>query len=244
MIGQPPRLWQRMVGAVLPADKTFWRLYSPIIKILGDSNEHLLIRNKVNQYLSLNHNDRLLDVGCGKAVWLAEVSSLVRQAVGLDSERRMLTGAAKPAGSFVQADLNAGLPFKDNSFTKIGSLLVDGYLRDIELAISERYRILSPGGVMAVVTPKKGAKFFKVLAAEARHRKEERTIIENIKRLPLAIAAVIFGKIAELKAVVGHWHFFDRDELKAVYLRAGFEVLACDPVYADQAWLLLCRKPR
>lgn len=240
------KYWQKLLRKLLPEDKTFWYVYAPVIRILKDSNEHRKIREKIDRYFDLNQSDVVLEEGCGNAVWLSEIESRVSHTIGLDVEQRMLEVAMgrAPRSLFVQANLNQGMPFKEEQFTKIGSILVDGYLREQDLPCQERFRVLKPGGMLAIVTPKKGAKFFKVLVAEARQRKEEQTFLKNLKRLPLAIVAVIFGKIAELKAVVGDWHFHGREELIEKYSKAGFEIVACELVYADQAWLLIVRKPK
>lgn len=241
----PVKTWQRMLRKLLPKDRTFWKVYAPVIRILRDSREHQLIREKMSKYLDLGKEDVVLEEGCGRGIWLAEITGKVRYAVGLDVDPGMIKAAwaAAPQADFVRHDLNQGIPFRNESFSRIGSILVEGYLRNREIARAERFRVLQPGGMLAIVTPRRGAKFFKVLKAEARQRKEERTVIENLKKLPLAIIAIIFGKIAELKAVVGDWHFYEKDELADFYRSGGFEIVACEPVYADQAWLLIVRKP-
>ncbi len=243
--GGVSRVWHRLVRSALPEDQTFWKVYAPVIRILRDSREHQLIRQKINAYFGLSKSDVVLEEGCGNAIWLSEIIPQVKAAIGLDGEKAMLDAARRraPGAGFVLADMNERVPFGNGRFTKICSILVDGYLRNREQAVRERYRILSPGGMLAVVTPRKGAKFFRVLVSEAKHRKEEQTVIESLKRLPLAVVAVLFGKIAELKAVIGDWHFYEKDELIDFYRRAGFEIVACDAVYADQAWLLVVRKP-
>lgn len=239
------KTWQRLLRKLLPKDRTFWRIYSPVIRILRDSREHQVIREKMGRYLDLGKRDVVLEEGCGRGIWLAEIRDRVRYVVGLDVDPGMIKAAwaAAPQADFVRHDLNQGIPFSNESFSKIGSILVEGYLGNREIARAERFRVLQPGGMLAIVTPRKGARFFKVLKAEARQRKEERTVIENLKKLPLAIIAIIFGKIAELKAVVGDWHFYEKDELVDFYRAGGFEIVACEAVYADQAWLLIVKKP-
>ncbi|MCU0640638.1 MAG: class I SAM-dependent methyltransferase [Candidatus Margulisbacteria bacterium] len=238
-------LFRRALRAVLPTDANYWRVYAPVIKILKDSHEHQLIREKVNRSLHLNGQDTVLEAGCGNALWLAEISSKVKLAVGLDHTGEMLAVAKKnlPGALFVQGDLNAPLPIQSGALTKIGSILVEGYLHNDQLSREENFRALAPGGLIAVVTPRRGARFFKVLAAEARHRQEEQSVLRNLRKLPLALIAIIFGKIAELKAVIGDWHFYDQAQLRERYQKAGFEIVACESVYADQAWLLIARKP-
>lgn len=242
-----PRLWQRMLRAVLPGDNTFWRIYAPVINILRDSKEHQIIRERMNQALNLTTSDKVLDLGCGKGIWAGQVLPQVSSVTAVDNEERMLSYARLifPGVSFMQMDLNQHLPFSNASFTKAGSLLLEGYIHDRDLLHRESFRVLDNGGILAVVTPKKGASFFKVLMAEARRRKEEHITDEgNFKKLVLgATASLIFGKMAELKAKAGDWHFYEKDELIEAYQAAGFNVLSCDLVYAQQAWLLIAQKP-
>ncbi|MFA5113525.1 MAG: methyltransferase domain-containing protein [Candidatus Margulisiibacteriota bacterium] len=236
---------RRFLRTVLPGDANFWRVYAPVIRILKDSHEHRLIREKIGRYLQLGAKDAVLEEGCGNAIWLAQISGQVARSFGLDCEKKMLEVArqASPRSDFFLGDLNDNLPFADAAFTRIGSILVEGYLRNDQRSREENFRVLEPGGLIAVVTPRRGASFFRVLAAEARQRKEERSVIANLRKLPLAVVAIIFGKIAELKAVIGDWHFYDRQPLIDAYRQAGFEIVACESVYADQAWLLIARKP-
>jgi len=239
------KIIDRLLRTLLPEDRTFWKLYSPVIRILRDSHEHRLIRQKMSQYLNLSKSDKVLEEGCGKAVWLSEVQARVAETIGVDGELGMLREArsVSPRSRFVLANLDQDLPFRSEHFTKIGSILVEGYLRKPELLRSESFRVLAPGGMMAVVTPRKGARFFRVLSAEAKQRKQEQTVVDNLRKLPLAVIAVIFGKMAELKAVIGDWHFYEKEELMEAYRRAGFEIVACESVYAEQAWLLVIKKP-
>lgn len=242
-----PLLWQRMARAILPGDNTFWKVYAPVINILRDSKEHQLIRGRMNRALDFNAHDRVLDLGCGRGVWAGEISPLVSSVTAVDNEEQMLVFARSvfPDVAFIQADLNERMPFVDREFTKIGSLLLEGYIRDRDLLHREMFRVLDNNGMVAVVTPKKGASFFKVLKAEAEHRREQRITDEgNFKKLVLGvIASLVFGKMAELKAKTGDWHFYEKDELIDAYTMAGFHVVSCDLVYAGQAWLLIAQKP-
>ncbi|MDD4179485.1 MAG: methyltransferase domain-containing protein, partial [Candidatus Margulisbacteria bacterium] len=236
----------RALSWLLPTDNHFWSAYSPIIKILGDSYALRLIHERIGQHLALKPLDKVLDLGCGNGLWIKEaLQAGVARAVGVDYEEKMLAVARRncPAAEFSRANLNEALPFANGEFTKIAEILVLGYLKNQALHISESWRVLAPGGTLAVVTPKEGASFYQVLKWEAKQRQAEKAIIKNIKRLPLGLAAASFGKIAELKAKIGEWHFYQRDELITAYRRAGFEIINCEPVYADQAWLLIVRRP-
>jgi ubiquinone/menaquinone biosynthesis C-methylase UbiE len=239
-------LLHRAARRMLPSDRTFWKVYSPVIRVLRDSKEHQKIREKLSLGLDLRVDDILLDAGCGRGDWLIESSLKVKRAFGVDFEMGML-GAACRAGktrtALAQASIEA-LPFADKTFNKIGSILVYGYISDRESAMKELVRVLSPGGKIGIVTPIKGASFFKVLKAEARNRKEEGSILSNLKRLPLALTAVFFGKLAELKDKFGDWHFYTYDELASELLAEGLIVHHGQKVYADQALLVIAEKPK
>lgn len=246
-------MFKGVMRKLLPGDKTFWHVYSPVIRILKDSNEHKIIQGKMNDMLCLSGRDTLLDAGCGRADWLISVSGRVGTSVGVDFENGMLSAARSLSfksymsgvggqSRFTQASLDS-MPFSNEYFTKIGSILVYGYLGDRDSARKELIRVLASGGRMAIVTPKKGARFFEVLKAEARARKSEGSILKNLAKLPLAATAVFFGKIAELKDWAGQWHFYEEGELERELEAEGLRIIGSEFVYAGQAVLVVAEKP-
>lgn len=105
--------------------------------------------------LSYNHNESLLDIGCGTGmlVIMAKQQHSGSRIVGIDPDERILTIARKKAKKQgVQAEFtNAGadrLPFADNSFDVVISSLVFHHLpTDIKkAALKEIYRVLKPAG--------------------------------------------------------------------------------------------------
>jgi ubiquinone/menaquinone biosynthesis C-methylase UbiE len=74
---------------------------------------------------------------------LADVS-----AVALERARALL-----PEADAVVVELEAPLPFGDNSFDLVVCTEVLEHVRDVQLLLSEARRVLEPGGRLAVTTP-------------------------------------------------------------------------------------------
>lgn len=107
----------------------------------GDVHERVA-RRLLGERLTL-----VLDMGCGEgelARYLPEDAW-----VGLDSSTEMLARAPEPK---VQAQATV-LPFSDASFGSVALLYVLYHLPDPTQALQEAYRVLRPGGLVAVAAP-------------------------------------------------------------------------------------------
>lgn len=106
-------------------------------------------------HLELRDGDRVLDGGCGIGVHLAAMSRLRRlRLVGLDGDLGRLQRARRQGASarLVSGDL-AEMPFAAASFDKVLMTEVLEHLRDDRRALREAFRVLRPGGVLAVSVP-------------------------------------------------------------------------------------------
>jgi arsenite methyltransferase len=113
-------------------------------------------RHATLRALMLRPGERVLDVGSGPGLLVAEMAPAVGPAghvTGIDISDPMLTlgqrrcadlGRAGRA-SFVKADATA-LPFADASFDVAVSTQVYEYVADLPSALTELYRVLRPGG--------------------------------------------------------------------------------------------------
>ncbi|MCP1661844.1 MAG: methyltransferase domain-containing protein [Methanocalculus sp. MSAO_Arc1] len=95
----------------------------------------------------------LLDLGCGTGLFIEHYTAAGGDAVGLDISPGMV-GIGKvrcPDAEYIVGTADI-LPFEDESFDSVASLLAFTYLPDPEAMLRESYRILKPGGSIAVVT--------------------------------------------------------------------------------------------
>ncbi len=98
--------------------------------------------------------DRFLDVGCGTGVVAREAALRVGpsgRVVGLDLNESMLAVAKRmrPEIEWRQGDV-IQLPFEDESFDAVVSQFMLMFIADRVAAIKEMWRVLAPGGRLAV----------------------------------------------------------------------------------------------
>lgn len=109
--------------------------------------------------LEVRRDDRVLDVGCGPGLAVAYAAQVCDgPVVGVDPSGTMVRQARRRNRSSVregrveigQADASR-LPFRDASFTRVGSLNSMQFWPRPEEGLGELYRVLEPGGRAAVV---------------------------------------------------------------------------------------------
>jgi ubiquinone/menaquinone biosynthesis C-methylase UbiE len=116
---------------------------------------------------------RVLDVGCGPGYVAAAAAARGARVIGLDFSEGMLVLAryTHPDLDFREGDAEA-LPFEDASFDAVTLAFVLGHLGHPERALAEAWRVLRPGGRIAVSwwdAPERAVGFGIVLGAIRAH---------------------------------------------------------------------------
>jgi len=95
----------------------------------------------------------LLDLGCGTGLFMVRYCASGGDAVGLDISRGMIARARQrcPACT-VSVGTAEQLPFRDATFDAVASILAFSYLQRPEAMLAESFRVLKPGGTIAVCT--------------------------------------------------------------------------------------------
>ena len=109
----------------------------------------------ISNYLinALPKGGDLLDIGCGTGLFVEKYIRHGGHATGLDISGKMVAKARRRCtGCDFTVGTGEKLPFRDNSFNAVSSLLVFSYVRDPEAMLAETYRVLRPGGVIAICT--------------------------------------------------------------------------------------------
>ena len=96
--------------------------------------------------------ERVLEVGCGTAYWLAALNSAGSQLYGLDFATGMLRQAQEREGALSLVQGQAGqLAFAESRFDLIYCVNAIHHFRHQRAFVSEARRLLRPGGALAVI---------------------------------------------------------------------------------------------
>ena len=118
--------------------------------------EHNTIIKWIIDEISVNHEDYLLDVGCGEGEY-GELGKLLKLYVGVDINRTPVF-RGHTSRSLLLSDA-AKLPFKNDVFDKLICLEVLEHIPDDELALEEMGRVLKKNGLAFISVPNVGARW-------------------------------------------------------------------------------------
>ena len=151
---------------------------------------------------------QLLDIGCGTGLFIERYvgtsgpDGSTGSAVGLDISAGMIEKARlrSPASDFLVGTAEV-LPFKDGEFDAIASMLAFSYVPHPERMLEESYRVLRPGGAIAICTLGRNALTSVVPAI---YRIGEKMDVHRIG----------MGDFGE--------HYYNEEEMEALLADAGF----------------------
>lgn len=139
-------------------------------------------------------------------------------------------------GTFSCTDLNQTLPFQDNTFDKVVSNLVLGYLTDPVATLRELFRVLAPNGTLVLSNLKPNSDLSVIYTnsiqetTEANEVEEARQLLSNS------------GKIRQAEGD-GVFHFHDEDELHQLLQQANPNVAPrVYSTFGNQAYIAVMKK--
>lgn len=112
---------------------------------------HTHLSNHLIQALPEGGN--LLDIGCGTGLFVEKYIQNGGCGTGLDISEKMVAKARRRCpGCEFMVGTGENLPFNDGSFNAVSSVLVFSYVKNPVAMLSEVYRVLTPGGSVALCT--------------------------------------------------------------------------------------------
>jgi len=165
----------------------------------------------------------VLDAGCGTGDHALALARAGFDVTGIDYAEGMLARARsktmpKDRAVFQKADLNARLPFDDESFDCAISMSVLFAVADPFFTLAEIWRILKPGGALLLThVPKHTAPLQTVLS---------RRLYYLTPKTPITIGLVVIKVIREYTRQVNYWSV---DELREMLYRSGYQVMFVEP---------------
>ncbi len=157
--------------------------------------------------------DTILDCACGRGFYLNMFRYVSRaRLVGLELERPIIVKARRNVGHLEDVFLTQGniyhLPFPDGFFDAVILSEILEHLDDDVAGLREVWRVLKPGGVVAITVPNANYPFW----WDPINKTLETLFHTHIRHGPLA------GIWAN------HVRLYERDQLRAAVLAAGFAV--------------------
>ena len=134
-----------------------------ILSKVGDLNFRRRVI-KMLEYLDIQPGDLILDMGCGEGFYSMIFDQLYDcTVIAVDYDQEILDMAKKWLGGSAKVTFEIGditnLRFEDNHFDKIVCTEVLEHIPDDVTSSRELYRVLKPGGVLAVTVPNKNYPF-------------------------------------------------------------------------------------
>ena len=185
---------------------------------------------------------RILDVGCGTGNYSIELGLRGYDVEGIDFSYAMLERARlkqKSVGlrnvEFRQWDIDRGLAlYPDDTFDCVLSINALYALKEPEIAISEYFRVLKPGGRFVLAEPQYPIKVIPVAKEIYSDGGLSNIGKLAVTQLGVGICSFLIGK----RLRDGSYHFWNREALISRLEESGFSIDTMVPAYATNSLLL------
>ncbi|HEX8475523.1 MAG TPA: methyltransferase domain-containing protein [Pyrinomonadaceae bacterium] len=229
----------------------FWKRYFSFYDTLNEALPYRRMIERHAELLAPRRGELVLDAGTGTGNVAVELLKSGAHVVGIDFVESALEmcRVKAPQGEFRFGDLTQPLEFADDHFDKIACCCVLHVLnRDAqEFAVKEFFRVVKPGGTVAVTAFAKGFNPNKVYLETLRQKRQTSGLLDALLftfRHSVNTARILYyvWRIRR-REQSGEYDFLSPEELKQMLESAGFEVVTTERIFASQCATALARKP-
>lgn len=242
-----------------------WDDYARCYDSLSALTPYIEMIREVTQNTLSGDCTSILDASCGtgnfeRSLYNEKVHQIPR-VTGVDSSLAMLNRAKKKCEgyegiSFLETNLNATLPFEDETFSQVVCINTLYAVSSPEVTLAEFNRVLKKGGVLHLVTPKYGYENGLILKkhckstlpnifwmnAHATLKREEMLIHEAIDDEDVARNMLTIAQHNRYIGMNTLFHFFKKEDLLDLLHQKSFSVIHSSLTYADQALFITATK--
>lgn len=193
--------------------------------------------------------ENILDQGCGTGIFSLELARIGKKVIGIDNNLAMLSeaqarlkqamnrGEINSSVTFIEGNAEA-LPFNDGSFDGVVANNVIFYVENPQKMTGEVYRVLKPGGVLAISGPKQNPDIPKLLdniVYEFKQKGIYDALREDVEHFS--------GSSVQLKSTGIH-NMYQPEEMVGLLTETGFKevIEKCGEAYLGQSYFVVMRK--
>jgi ubiquinone/menaquinone biosynthesis C-methylase UbiE len=251
---QPRRMSKPLNADADAGRRTAQRFWARYFNFYDTLNEAAPYRRMIERHAALLEpapGELILDAGTGTGNVAVELLKSGARVVGIDFVESALEKcrAKAPAGDFRFGDLTRPLEFAAGHFDKVACCCVLHVLgRDAQgFVVREFFRVVRPGGLVALTAFAEGFNPFTVYRATLGERSRSAGTLEALRfglTHSLNTARIMYYVFRiKRREQTGEYNFLTREGLRAMLERAGFEVVLEERTFAGQCVNALARKP-
>ena len=221
----------------------FWRRYLKVYDVLNSLPTYRQLLADVCEELGVRENELIMDAGSGTGNLALRIRGSGGKVVAIDYCREALESHRSKDihCSPVLADLERGLPFKDNCFDKIASNNTLYAMSAVhqKSALMELRRVLKTGGKIVLANPRRRLNFLRVsmnvISDSIRAEGFGTTARKMVASMPVMIMMAYYNR--KLRTDNQHC-FYDYEEQRDLLEDMGFrQVSQTKLIYSGQAVL-------
>ena len=236
----------------------YWRFgfRSQLYDILAPE-EYYMSLQRVADHLEIKNNSWLLDAGCGSGLFVKLIKEILLNGLNYVGTDFLLDGlmALNRKAEFLpeklnfrcfQSDLTIDLPVRENIFDAVVAhfcIYTMGDAKKRRSAIKNLRTSMKQDGTLIIVNPSYNYDPKRIIRSSIENLKEKRSYLGLLATKWLLYPLTLnFGlKYIDSQLKQDKWHAYTKEEFCKEISDAGFEINKFENVYADSAYLAVCK---